>query len=136
MWKSWWCNWWNSFVSLTYLTKWQISKSAVHVKLEILDLVFILCLTCKLQPGYVTVMMMSLIKFFVSLTYLTKFDVICASRTWDTRSSPHFVSGLQIVARSHDSHDDIIDEIFCHIYIFQTTWVVVSSNCFFIIPDL
>ena len=50
-----------------------------------------------------------LMESFVTLTCLTKFEGSGACRTWDTKSGSHFVYGLQIVARSRESHDDVIN---------------------------
>ena len=46
---------------------------------------------------------------FVTLTYLSKFEGNGACRTWDTKSGSHFVYDQQIVARSRESHDDVIN---------------------------
>ena len=97
MWQSWSRHWWSSFVNLTHLKKWHSSKSTMLVELVELcmsNLVLILSLVLKLQLCHAIIMIISLVKFFCWSKNLTKFKIICVSRTWNTKSSSHFVSGL------------------------------------------
>ena len=49
--------------------------------------------------------------FFATSTCTAKFQVNSACVTWYTKSSLHSLSGLEIVHKSRNNHDDIIDVI-------------------------
>ena len=51
------------------------SDKVVHVEPEMSIMVFILCLVGKLNPGYVTVMMTSSIKFFLDVAVLVEPEI-------------------------------------------------------------
>ena len=40
-----------------------------------------------------------------------KVEINSAYRTWDTKTGPHFLSGLQIVSKLRDCHDGVMDVI-------------------------
>lgn len=89
-WHSWWRHLWNHFFRVYKSNK--VLIFAVHLELEISNLVLISCSVCTLYTGHVAAMMTLSINFLCLAydTIATKFESCGTCRTQDIKSGSHF----------------------------------------------
>ena len=82
MWLPWWCHWYNSFIALTYLTKFEIN--IVPIEPQIGNLFLILFLVCKMYPSHVIKCWRHQWSSFVKRYVWCKFQIHTICGFWDT----------------------------------------------------